>query len=265
MSGFYIGVDGKARKIKGGYIGIDGVARKIKKGYIGDENGIARLCWSDFDGDPVFANNTWEKIIETCQNGNVPISWKIGDQKTMSINGKSYAIDIIGKNHDDYTDGSGKAPITFQLHEYYSATKGMYSSSSNSCGWTNSTMRATALADILKAMPSEVKSAVRQVNKFTSAGNKNSTIQSTADKLFLLSEIEVFGTTTKSVVGEGRQYAYYANGGSPDKASGTVVSDWWLRSPAIDSTAQFCTVDENGLLSSRNANVSECVSFAFCF
>lgn len=30
MSGFYIGVDGKARK--------------IKKGYIGDENGVARLC-----------------------------------------------------------------------------------------------------------------------------------------------------------------------------------------------------------------------------
>lgn len=46
MSGFYIGVDGKARKVKGGYIGIDGVARKIKKGYIGDENGVARLCWS---------------------------------------------------------------------------------------------------------------------------------------------------------------------------------------------------------------------------
>ena len=45
MSGVYIGVDGKARKVKGGYIGIDGKARKIKKGYIGDENGVARLCY----------------------------------------------------------------------------------------------------------------------------------------------------------------------------------------------------------------------------
>lgn len=46
MSGVYIGVGGKARKVKGGYIGIDGKARKIKKGYIGDENGVARLAWS---------------------------------------------------------------------------------------------------------------------------------------------------------------------------------------------------------------------------
>lgn len=49
MKGFYIGVDGKARKVKKVYIGVDGVARKVKKAYIGDENGKARLCWtSDF-------------------------------------------------------------------------------------------------------------------------------------------------------------------------------------------------------------------------
>lgn len=46
-TGFYIGSDGKARKIKGVYIGVDGMARKVKKGYIGDENGVARLCWSE--------------------------------------------------------------------------------------------------------------------------------------------------------------------------------------------------------------------------
>lgn len=41
----YIGVDGKARKIKKGYIGVDGKARKIKKAYIGI-GGVARPCWS---------------------------------------------------------------------------------------------------------------------------------------------------------------------------------------------------------------------------
>ena len=42
--GAYIGVDGKARKIKKGYIGVDGKARKIKKAYIGI-GGVARPCW----------------------------------------------------------------------------------------------------------------------------------------------------------------------------------------------------------------------------
>ena len=43
--GAYIGVSGKARKIKKGYIGVDGAARKIKKAYLGI-GGVARPCWS---------------------------------------------------------------------------------------------------------------------------------------------------------------------------------------------------------------------------
>lgn len=42
--GMYIGVDGKARKVKKMYIGVDGVARKIKKAYIGI-GGVARPCF----------------------------------------------------------------------------------------------------------------------------------------------------------------------------------------------------------------------------
>lgn len=42
--GCYIGVDGKARKVKKGYVGVGGVARKIKKAYIG-VGGVARPCW----------------------------------------------------------------------------------------------------------------------------------------------------------------------------------------------------------------------------
>lgn len=41
----YIGVDGKARKVKRSYIGVDGKARKIRRGYIG-VGGVARLCYS---------------------------------------------------------------------------------------------------------------------------------------------------------------------------------------------------------------------------
>lgn len=46
----YIGVEGKARKIKKGYIGVDGVARKIKKGYIGID-GIARCFFGGGGGE----------------------------------------------------------------------------------------------------------------------------------------------------------------------------------------------------------------------
>lgn len=262
-TGFYIGVDGKARKVKGGYIGVDGKARKIKKGYIGDENGIARLCWSGID--PVFANNSWEEIAVACQNGNIPDSWRVGDQKTMAIGGTNYVIDIIGKNHDDYADGSGKAPLTFQLHECYSNPQPMHISANNSGGWSSSYFRINIIQSYLNSLPLEVKSNIKEVNKLTSSGYGSSDIVTTVDKLFLLSEIEVLGAVTYSKPGEGNQYEYYEAENTLKKKIATNYAAWWLRSPSGNRTDSFCHITSAGGLNYTVANESLGVSFAFCF
>lgn len=41
----YVGIDGKARKIKKIYVGVNGIAREVKTIYVGVDN-KARLCWS---------------------------------------------------------------------------------------------------------------------------------------------------------------------------------------------------------------------------
>lgn len=84
-----------------------------------------------------FADNTWEEIIAVCRTGIAPDSWAVGDSKTMTIGGTAYQVDIIGKNHDEYADGSGTAPLTFQLHDCYSEAKQMYSSNLSGLGWKN--------------------------------------------------------------------------------------------------------------------------------
>ena len=217
--------------------------------------------------DPVFANNSWEQIIAACQNNEVPDTWVADGScyKDMEINGKNYRIDIIGKNHDDYADGSGKAPLTFQMHDCYDETKQMNSSNTNSGGWTNCAMRSTHLPAILNLMPAEVKAAIREVQKKTSAGNQSSSIQTTNDKLFLLSEIEIFGSTTYSFAGEGTQYAYYQAGNSKFKNRSGSANSWWERSPRSSTSASFCFVTSNGNASSYNASYSTGVAFGFCF
>ena len=102
-----------------------------------------------------FADNTWAQIIKACQKNSIPSTWKVGDQKSMTINGMNYVIDIIGINHDTYAAG-GKAPLTFQLHDCYEDTKSMNSSDTNSGGWTSCAMRSTNLPVILSLMPTEV-------------------------------------------------------------------------------------------------------------
>ena len=145
-----------------------------------------------------FADNDWATIIAVCQAGLAPDSWKVGDQKAMTINGTSYAIDIIGIQHDDYADGSGKAPFTFQMHDCYTKTYVMNSTNTNKNGWTGCAMRKTHLPAILALMPSEVQTSIKEVNKLTSAGNQSATINTTADKLFLLSVVEIFGRISQS-------------------------------------------------------------------
>lgn len=239
------------------------VARKIKKAYIGIA-GIARPC---FDGvDSVFANNTWEQIISACESGSVPDTWVVGDQKTMTINGVDYAIDIIGKNHDTYADGSGTAPLTFQLHDCYGTKYGMNSSNTNSGGWSSCNMRTTTLPAILALMPSEVQSAIKEVSKKTSAGSQSTTINTTADKLFLLSEVEVLGSSAnKSVSGEGTQYEYYSAGNSKVKNLNGSANYWWERSPRSTNSTYFCLVSQTGGSSAVSASGNYGVSFAFCF
>ena len=210
-----------------------------------------------------FAANSWETIIAACQSGNVPDSWAVGDSKSMTINGMSYQIDIIGKNHDVYADGSGTAPLTFQLHDCYSEAKQMYYVNLIGLGWKNTDMRLTYLPAILALMPTEVKNGIHAVNKKTSEGGNSTTIETVSDTLFLLSEVEIFGTASSSVAGEGSQYDYYKAGNSKIKKREGVDEFWWDRSS--DSGGMFCIVRANGQAGASNASDSLGVSFAFCF
>lgn len=253
-------INGTAYTIKGGKCMVNGTVYNILKGrtLIG---GTGYDITFKPSYDPVFANNTWEQIIAACHNNEVPETWKVADQKSMTIGGSDYLIDIIGKNHDDYSDGSGKAPLTFQLHDFYGEQKNMNGADTNTVGWTSCAMRRVHLPAILSQMPVEVQNGIREVNKLTSAGNESHVINTTADKLFLLSEKEVFGTSNYTAYNEGHQYEYYKDSNKTNKSG----AFWGLRSPYISNAKDFCLVDYKGKLYHEFASAAFKVSFAFCF
>ena len=212
-----------------------------------------------------FSDATWAQIISACQNKEVPDTWVVGNFKDMTINGKTYRIDIIGKNHDPYATG-GNAPITFQMHDCYEEQNSMNNRNSNSPGWTESIMRTTHLPAILNLMPSEVRTAIREVEKETSPYGKSTNIEKTNDKLFLLSEFEVFGIVDDSNVAEGSQYAYYQAGNSKIKYLNGTAETWWLRSPANNGSSDYCNVASYGGPSRNDADYEYYgIAFAFCF
>ena len=217
--------------------------------------------------NPVFAENEWSAIIEACHANEVPDEW-VADgtcYKDMLINGTNYRVDIIGKNHDDLADGTGKAPLTFQLHDCYATTYAMNSGNTNSGGWRDCQMRTQTMPALKALLPEEVQAGIRPVKKLTSAGNKSSSIVTTNDDLFLLSEIEIFGRTTYSFAGEGKQYAYYKAGNSNVKNRNGSADGWWERSPYSSTSTSFCFADSTGNANYSSAGPFVGVAFAFCF
>ena len=211
--------------------------------------------------DPVFRNNSWAAIIKACQEKQVPDTWNVGDSCNMTINNKTYAIDIIGKNHDDYADGSGKAPLTFQMHTTYATQYKMNGAEYNNCGWKNCLVRiSNAFPKLKQVMPAEVVAALKAVTKKTTAGDASSAIDTTSDTLFLLSEIEVQGTRTHSYAGEGTQYAYYQTAANRKKNRA-----WYLRSPRINSTSCLCRTGWDGEADWSVASEVDGIAAAWCF
>lgn len=210
---------------------------------------------------------SWDNIAAVSKFGQAPSYWKVGDKKNITVNGVTYAAQIIGFDHDTLTTADGsrtKAGITFQLVDCLNTTYSMNGSNTNVNGWRGSTMRTSTMATLLNQLSSDLKSVLKFVNKVTSVGNNNSGLETTSDKLFLLSEIEVFGATQYSYAGEGKQYEYYTAGNSTIKKVNGSARYWWERSPRSGDTNNFCGVDSGGTANYGSASGSSGVSFGFC-
>ena len=205
----------------------------------------------------------WDVIDSISKRGNAASIWSVGDKKTIKFGSASYTAQIIGFNHDTKTAG-GKAGITFQLVDCLNNKYSMNSSDTNSGGWENSDMRSH-MSEFFGQLDKDLQSVIKAVNKKTSAGDRSATINTTSDKLFLLSEVEIFGSTHYSFAGEGSQYEWYKAGNTNVKKVDGSASIWWQRSPASESNTIFCGVNSDGNFNGGDyANKRHGVSFAFC-
>lgn len=201
----------------------------------------------------------------------------IGDvdsgQLTINLNGTDYLFDIIGFNHDDLTDANAygkatktsKAGLTLQMHDCFATVYKMNNAYTNDGGWKSSAMRTSTMPIMKGYLPASWQTAIKPVNKVSGIGGSSSSgVETVSDDCFLLSEVEIFDSTTYSVSGEGTQYAYYKAGNSKVKNKGGSAYFWWERSPNSGDNYYFCRVSTGGIAGKASANGSYNVAFAFC-
>jgi hypothetical protein len=204
--------------------------------------------------------------------------WKLGDTTAIQLTtGENIEMQIIGFNHDNKSDGSGKAGITLQMVNCLNTTYAMNATNTNAGGYVGCTMRKTTLPSIKSTIPQEWRNIIKPVNKnSTDGGGSNySKTQTLSESLFLLAEIEVFGTTSYAQDGanEGVVYEYWANKNSGDRikkydndSDGVPEKaiNWWLRSVKNGSGSFTCGVNVDGNITQHFPVETVGVSFAFC-
>lgn len=242
------------------------------------------------------------RMIKAHYAGKINIGeyWAVGDKRTIHHNAmdatgvseshkaNDYAYVIIGIEHDDLVtaiNGKAKAAITIQTErllyldtttEYNNSLDTshecgyMNSSDMNSGGWEGCERRTWCNNVYKKCLPAYVQSMMKQVKKLTSVGGQSSTIKTSNDYAFLLSEIEIFGNISYSFGGEGTQYQYFKNATanrykSPRTSNSYVSGIWWERSPCRSANESFCVVNATGNTNIADASQEKSLTLCLCF
>lgn len=154
-------------------------------------------------------------------------SYGDGDKRgnVKMTNGSTMEFRLIGMNHDDKADGTGKAGLTFMATDASKIPAHAMFTSSNytdvNGGWRDTDLRKQMNSgDIWTLMPQEFQSNISPVIKITDNGPakgsyyKKANVSSTVDKLWLISYNELVETSYwrhNAIEYEGSQYYFFKN------------------------------------------------------
>ena len=232
--------------------------------------GVAESAGSGSVVDGVIMDD-WDVIAEKVENGTASAVYALGNTKELPVTyedgtTETFTVEIIGFNHDDKADGSGKAGITFGCINTSVGT--MVYSTNNSAGWTESAARTYCNGDLFHSLPDKLQTAIKTVNKLVDGGNGNPVLVTTADKVWLFSPEELSTTLPTdfyTVTGQGSLYAAYEQTNKPVRvATDGTKGSWWTRSSGIGANGYVFMITDTGAYNSQVISQSRRICFGFC-
>ena len=227
--------------------------------------------------DPILKNNTWEQIAAASESGIASSLWKVGDEIDLTLSGdfnETVTLQIWDFNHFDKSDGSGKAGICFGMKNLMNDSKALNSyDHGNYGGWNDSAMRNTVMQNILKSIPSNLRSYIKEVNTYANKGGDSSSSSKgllSKDKVFIPGFTEIFGPSVwisqSKTESNQKQFPIFTDNNSRIKKMSNGSGDayfWWTRSPSYNDTNCFCNVNTDG--SDNYYSVIGSYGVCFCF
>ena len=204
------------------------IAKDAKDWTLGEQEAVAKDISKNGTSSIAYAK------AKAAMDAGTRFSVKLTDGKTLTYR-------IVGINHDDLADGSGKAGLTF-LTTSTNIKSRMNATATNTGGWEKSELRAKMNSgEIWNLMPADFQSGVKAVKKLTNnvrGGDANAAVTATSDKLFLLSYSEIVPTSHWASdypwsSSEGTQYEAFKGKVTNNYSHNDCLKigrEWWERS-----------------------------------
>lgn len=229
------------------------IAKDAKDWTLDEQKAVAEDIAAKGEASPAYAK------AEAAMNAGTKWSVKLTKSKTLEYR-------IVGINHDDLADGSGKAGLTFEVANTVLGAQRMNATGTNAGGWEKSELRSRLNSgDLWSLLPSGLQSKVKSVKKMTDnkGGGTAGTPSATTDKVFLLSTTEIYG----DMQSDGTQYEFYKSKGVTTSNYSGASSSYhhWTRSVTPSASTGFRFVVGNGDWDYSNATGVPYVFPAFSF
>lgn len=204
--------------------------------------------------------STWAELKALAEAGKPGEVLNSGDNIPVTLkNGEEVSFDI-GK------DESGK--IYFVMHDCLKEAKPMNRRTNrrtNKGGWEESDMRRYLNEEVIELLPDELQEIIKPTKIVQVWDGKK---RETEDKLFLLSQTQVFGKDKRyePIELDDSQIDIFESPRRRVKELDGygILAHWWLRSPSSSYSDDFCLVRADGTFYCIIATCSFGVAPAFC-
>ena len=145
-----------------------------------------------------FAADSWETIAAVYQTGNFD-AYKVGDEKEVEIDGKSYTVRVANTstpdecNKEDFSETACGIVIEFvDIVENRPMNNSTGTPLTNKGGWPASELRTYANGEFFNKLPKELQDIIIDTKVISSHGSEDTSNFISNDKIYLLSGHEVW-------------------------------------------------------------------------
>lgn len=215
---------------------------------------------------------SWAEISAKAAAGDFT-GLNIGDYKDITLStGESVRMELAGIDTYFGHQSNNNHRLYFISRDCLATTYRMNASNTNTGGFPASELKTTLNNTIFNTLPADLRTVIKADKRLCST--KGSWAWQEDQKLWLPSEVEVWGHNTWSEVGYGNgcgvQFPIFAGslrhickGQGKGKAEQGSRANWWCGSPIASNTTDFCGVYNVGLANYSSA--SNAFGVPLCF